>query len=392
MKETLFTILQVALREIRRMTSQSMYLLVTIIFPVATTLFFWSLMKEGVPTKMPVAVVDLDNTALSARLVRNIDVTPLSRVVSHLQSESEAMSELRKGNIYGFVVIPDNLQSDIMMSKKPVISYYYQNSFLIAGGLMQNDLTYILHTLSAGVSKQKLEATGHDENRIMARIQPIVLDTHLLFNPYSNYSAYVTTIILPIMLQLFILLITVYSILSEIKEKTSREWLRLSGKSLPVALAGKLLPYSVIFFIVMMFQNLILYKMLQIPLHTGFLGLAAVSVLFVLAYQAIGIFCAGLFPMMRHALNLSAFYGILALSLCGFSFPVEYMPAVFQFWAEAFPVRHYMHIFQSQMLAGFGIQYAFLSYLFLMLFLFVPFATLFRLKKALILQDSIEKV
>ena len=392
MKETLFTILQVALREIRRMTSQSMYLLVTIIFPVATTLFFWSLMKEGVPTKMPVAVVDLDNTALSARLVRNIDVTPLSRVVSHLQSESEAMSELRKGNIYGFVVIPDNLQSDIMMSKKPVISYYYQNSFLIAGGLMQNDLTYILHTLSAGVSKQKLEATGHDENRIMARIQPIVLDTHLLFNPYSNYSAYVTTIILPIMLQLFILLMTVYAVLSEIKEKTSREWLRLSGKSLPVALAGKLLPYSMIFFIVMMFQNLILYKMLQIPHHTRFLGLAAVSVLFVLAYQAIGIFSAGLFPMMRHALNLSAFYGILALTLCGFSFPVEYMPAVFQFWAEAFPVRHYMHIFQSQMLAGFGIQYAFLSYLFLMLFLFVPFATLFRLKKALILQDSIEKV
>ena len=47
------------------------------------------------------------------------------------------------------------------------------------------------------------------------------------------------------------------------------------------------------------------------------------SLLFVVSYQAIGVFCIGLLPMMRHSLNMAAFYGILALTLCGFSFPVE---------------------------------------------------------------------
>jgi len=111
-----------------------------------------------------------------------------------------------------------------------------------------------------------------------------------------------------------------------------------------------------------------------------------------MAYQAIGVFCIGLLPMMRHALNLSGFYGILALTLCGFSFPIEAMPPVFQYWASCFPVRHFMHIFQSQMLAGFELRYSILSYLFMMLFLLLPLAIITRLKSALIYQNFIEKV
>jgi len=374
------------------MTSRGLYILVVLVLPILSILFFASLFKEGVPTKMPIAIVDLDQTALSRRAARNIDVTPLSMVTEYLQSESEAMSELRAGNIYGFVVIPKNLQADILASRQPVVSYYYQNGFLIAGGLMQNDLTLILHTLSGGINKMKREAMGQSEDYIMSQVQPIQVSTHQLFNPLANYSVYIATIVLPIMLQLFILLITVYSIGIEIKEKTSHEWLHYSNKSIYVALSGKLLPYTVIFFLVMMFQNFVLYKILQVPMHTSIGWLMFGSLLFVLAYQAIGVFCIGLLPMMRHSLNLSAFYGILALTLCGFSFPIESMPPVFQYWASGFPVRHYMHIFQSQILAGFELRYSMLSYLYLMLFLFVPFTVLNRLKSALIYQNFIEIV
>ena len=392
MKSTIKSIRQVAIREMNRMTSRGLYILVVLVLPILSILFFASLFKEGVPTKMPIAIVDLDQTAISRRAARNIDVTPLSMVTEYLQSESEAMSELRSGNIYGFVVIPKNLQADILASRQPVVSYYYQNGFLIAGGLMQNDLTLILHTLSGGINKMKRETMGQPEDYIMAQVQPVQVSTHQLFNPTANYAVYIATIVLPIMLQLFILLITVYSIGIEIKEKTSHEWLHYSNKSIYVALSGKLLPYTVIFFVVMMFQNFVLYKILQVPMHTSIGWLMFVSLLYVLAYQAIGVFCIGLLPMMRHSLNLAAFYGILALTLCGFSFPIESMPAVFQYWASGFPVRHFMHIFQSQILAGFELRYSMISYLYLMLFLFVPFTILNRLKSALIYQNFIEIV
>ena len=374
------------------MSSRGLYIIVTLILPILSILFFASLFKEGVPTKMPIAIVDLDQTAVSRKIARNIDVTPLSRVTEYLQSESQAMSELRSGNIYGFVVLPQKLQADILASRQPVISYYYQNGFLIAGGLMQNDLTLILHTLSGGVNIQKREAMGQPEDYILAQVQPIQLNTHQLFNPTANYPVYISTIVLPIMLQLFILLMTVYSIGIEIKERSSHEWLKLSDKSMFVALTGKLLPYTVIFFIVMMFQNFMLYKVMQIPMQTSLGWLMLGSLMFVLAYQAIGVFCIGLLPLMRHSLNMAAFYGILALTLCGFSFPIEAMPPVFQYWASGFPVRHYMHIFQSQILAGFELRYSIASYLYLLLFLLMPLTVINRLKSALIYQTFIENV
>jgi len=392
MNRIITSIWQVGKREVNRMSSRSLYFLAVLVFPILTILFFGSLFKEGVPTKMPIAIVDLDQTSISRKIARNIDVTSLSRVTMYLQSESEAMSELRTGNIYGFVVLPKNLQADILTSKQPVISYYYHNGLLIAGGLMQNDLTLILHTLSGGINIQKREAMGQPEALITSQVQPVQLITHQLFNPTSNYSVYISTIVLPIMLQLFILLITVYSIGIEIKERTSHEWLKASGKSIVTALTGKLLPYTIIFFIVMMFQNLMLYRVLYIPMRTSMAWLIVSSFLFVLAYQAIGVFCIGLLPLMRHALNLAAFYGILALTLCGFSFPIESMPSVFQYWAGGFPVRHFMHIFQSQVLAGFELRYSLLSYFFLTLFLLLPLTILRRLKSALIYQNFIENV
>jgi ABC-2 type transport system permease protein len=392
MKLLITRILEVAKREVNRMSSRGLYIIVVLILPILSALFFFSLLKDGVPVKMPVAIVDLDHTATSRKIARAIDVTPLSIVTEYLQSETEAMSELRTGKIYGFVVLPQNLQSDIFGSHQPVISYYYHNGFLIAGGLMQNDLTLILHTLSGGINIQKREAMGQPEDYILSQVQPVQLNTHQLFNPTASYPVYISTIILPIMLQLFILLMTVYSIGIEIKESTSREWLRLSGKSTVIALTGKLLPYTIMFFSVIMFQNFMLYKVMHVPMHTSPGWLMLGSLLFVLAYQAIGVFCIGLLPMMRHSLNMAAFYGILALTLCGFSFPVDAMPPVFQYWAGGFPVRHYMHIFQSQILAGFELRYSIQSYLYLLIFLFLPVTIMPRLKSALIYQNFIENV
>jgi len=392
MKAIINNISRVVKREINRMTSRSLYILVALVFPVLSTLFFASLFKEGVPTQMPIAIVDLDQTAASRRIARNIEVTPVSRVTENLLSETEAMSELRSGNIYGFVVIPKNLQADILSSRQPVISYYYQNSFLNSGGLIRNNLATVLRTLSAGISIQKREAMGQQKNYALQQVQPIQLNVHLLFNPTSNYTTYVSSIAMPVMLQLFILLITVYSIGIEIKEKTSHEWLQFADKSVIAAITGKLIPYTVIFFIVMMFQNFILYKVMQVPMNCGIGWLMLASLLMILAYQAIGILCIGLFPVMRHALNMAAFYGILALSLTGFSFPVGSMLPVAQSWATLFPARQYMHIYHSQVLAGFELRYCIVSYLFLLMYLLLPVTIINRLKSALIYQNFIETI
>lgn len=388
---TINNIYRIFVREWHRIAARPLYWMALLVFPVLSMLFFTSLMNDGVPMKLPVAVVDLDHSPVSRKFIRAIDATPATHVSMQLASEREAMSELRKGAVYGYLVLPRNLQAGLIAGKQPQLRFYYQNSLLIAGGLIQNDFTLISHMLSAGAAFQKRETMGQNEQAIKAAIQPIRVDNHLLFNASASYPVYVTTILLPIMLQLFILMISVYSIGIEIKEKTSREWLKLADNSMVVALTGKLLPYTIVFMVLVLMQNVLLYRLLMVPLHTSTVCLIAASALYVIAYQAIAVFFAGLLPMLRHAINLAAFYGILALTLCGFSFPTESMYPVFRIWGEGFPVRHFMHIFQGQMLAGFGFGNVALSYLYLMLFTLLPFTVWHRLKAAMLLQHSIER-
>ena len=44
-----------------------------LIAPAICVIFFVSLMHEGLPTDLPIAVVDMDNSATSRNLIRQLD-------------------------------------------------------------------------------------------------------------------------------------------------------------------------------------------------------------------------------------------------------------------------------------------------------------------------------
>ena len=64
-------LLNVMKRELRRLVSRPLYLFCMVIAPLFCYIFFTTLMDSGLPTDMPVGVVDRDMTATSRQLVRN---------------------------------------------------------------------------------------------------------------------------------------------------------------------------------------------------------------------------------------------------------------------------------------------------------------------------------
>ena len=72
----------VARRECRRLVSRPLYLFCMVIAPLFCYIFFTTLMDSGLPTDMPVGVVDQDMSATSRQLIRNLDA--LSRQPSWL--------------------------------------------------------------------------------------------------------------------------------------------------------------------------------------------------------------------------------------------------------------------------------------------------------------------
>ncbi len=79
-----------------------------IIAPVACFVFFLTLMGRGVPTELPVAIVDLDNSSNSRSLTRNIESFQHTKVIAHCRDFSEMRDMMQGGKIYGAFLSREN--------------------------------------------------------------------------------------------------------------------------------------------------------------------------------------------------------------------------------------------------------------------------------------------
>ncbi|MPN04015.1 hypothetical protein SDC9_151251 [bioreactor metagenome] len=123
------------------------------------------------------------------------------------------------------------------------------------------------------------------------------------------------------------------------------------------------------------------------PLNSHIGWMFAATLLYVLAYQAIGVLFIGLTPVLRDGVTMAAFYGLLGFTFAGFTFPIEQMPYVAQIFSDLFPIRHYFNIYVNQALHGIEIRYSLISYLALISFNILPFFVYHRLKNAAINQN-----
>lgn len=382
--QRLHSIGKVSMREIHRLVSKPIYFFCMLIVPVVCVVFFLSLMWEGLPTDMPIAVVDMDGTATSRKLVRQLDAFEQTEVVYKTASFDDARMEMQKGNVYGIFCIPKGFTVDATTGRQPTLSFYTNATYLIAASLLFRDMKTVSVLAGASVGLQTGLARGYTTDQIMAQLQPIVIDTHAIGNPWINYSVYLNNTILPGMLQLMIFLVTVFSIGTEIKYATAREWLQKGGGSFTLSLIGKLLPQTVIFMITALLCCSALYGFNAFPLNSGWLPMIVALFLLVIASQAVGVFMIGTLPTLRLGLSFASLFGMIAFSIVGFSFPVLGMHPTLQALSNLFPLRHYFLIYVDQALNGRDLFYTWTEYLWLLGFLVLPFLIGRHLKNALL--------
>ena len=375
---------QVMKRECKRLISRPLYIFCMVIAPLFCYIFFTTLMESGLPKDLPIGAVDLDNSSTSRSILRNLDAFEQTKIAARYESFDEARIAMQRGDIYGFFYIPEKLASKAISGRQPKISFYTNNSYLIAGSLLFKDMKMMSELAGGAVARATLYAKGATADQAMAALQPIVIDAHPLNNPWLNYSVYLCNTLVPGILMLLIFMTTVYSIGVEIKDKTAREWLRMGNNSMYISLAGKLIPQTVVFFIMSIFYNTYLYGYLHFPCNSGILPMIFASLLLVLASQACGVVMIGVLPTLRLGLSFASLWGVLSFSICGFSFPVMAMHPILQALSNLFPLRHYFLIYVDQALNGYSMAYSWTNYTALLLFIMLPFTIMSRLKSALI--------
>ena len=368
----------VLLREWHRMTSRRLYFGVCIVLPLFTLFFMATIFGNGQMENIPIGIIDQDNTASSRAIVRNISAVPTFKVTQHFVNEAAARKAVQKKEIYGYLSIPPQFEQDAITGKNATLSYYYHYALMSVGG----ELMAAFETSLAPIVMQAV-ALGVDQEQITTFLLPVQANNHPIYNPSLDYSVYLSQPFFFVLFQVLILLTTVYATGIEIKFRTADEWLAVAKGNMVTAVLGKLLPYTIIYILIGWFANYVMFGILHIPFQGSWLLMNSMTVLFIIATQALGLFLFSLFPAISLIISIVSMVGSLGATLSGVTFPVPNMFPLVRDASYLFPVRHFMEAMQMMLYGGSGFIHLWTTAVILCIFPLLAFLLLPYLKRAI---------
>ena len=368
-------------RELKRIATQPVYVILMAVLPLVSFIFFATLFEKGIARNIPIAVVDNDRSDLSRKLVAMIDETPTAMVSYEAQDMCEAERLMREGRIGAAVLIPSDFAKNIQSNTQTAVEAYVTGSNLTMNGLLSKDIQTAVTTFAAGIQIQLLTKQGLTERQAMAQLMPVRFMKHILFNPYTNYGYYLSPSFMPMMLLIFTIMTTIFTIGVELKRSTAGEWMATARGSVMAAVTGKLLPVMTVMFVVALAMFFVLFRIVGVPLNGSLAMLLVGSLLFIVSYQAIGVLIVAVLANMRLALSIGGGYSVLAFTFSGLTFPIMAMSPFMRALSRLFPFTYYTDLIIDQALRGAPMIYSVPDLCFMSLFILLSLLSLPRLRR-----------
>lgn len=371
------------IRSVVQLVRRPIYWVAFFLFPLFCFFFLADLMRDGLPYQVPAAVVDKDGSSLSREVAQNLADMQLVDIREDCRSYTQARHLMQEGKIYGYFMIPDNFQRDLLAGRRPVITYYTNMTYYVPGTLLLKSFKATALYTKAGVAMTILQSAGATADEVSPLLLPVNIDVRPIHNPEVSYAIYLCNSFIPCVLQLMIMLVTVFSLGQEIKYGTSVRLLSLARGSIFRAITAKLLPQTIVWVIMVIFMESWLFKYNAYPMHGSWFWLTLSEIMFVLATQGFALFVICIFPNLRLSLSLCALMGIISFSIAAFSFPVESMYPAVGIFSWIMPIRYNFLIYIDQALNGIHVYYSRIWFVAYIIFMLLPFTMLWRLKRAM---------
>jgi len=124
-----------------------------------------------------------------------------------------------------------------------------------------------------------------------------------------------------------------------------------------------------------------MFKFLAAPLNGSRVMLLVSSLMFVLAYQSIGVLIIGLLGNLRLGLSIGGGYSVLAFTFSGVTFPIIAMSPVIRMLTYIFPLTYHMNLFVNQAVRGAPAVWSLPDLFALTLFILLPLLVLPKLRR-----------
>lgn len=334
-------ILYLVQKEFRQIIREKAFIGIIIVMPLIQIILLGFAITTDVKN-VPLAVLDMDNSASSHRAVEAFTVMESFIYAADPKSEKEAIQMMDDGLIKIAIIIPMHFERDLRSGHKPVIQALIDgvdgNSAGVALAYI-NQITIRLQREWGLLAKQSspVHLTG--------------IEPRMLYNATLESSNNIVPGIIALLLTMITAFLTGMSIVRE-KEIGTLEQLMVTPIKSYELILGKIIPFVIVGLILVTVGILATGLIFGIWMQGSVFLLYALSLVFILSTLGLGIFSSTLAKTQQQAMFIVWFFAIFAILLSGFFIPIQNMPDWIQTITYLNPLRYFMIIIREIYLKG----------------------------------------
>lgn len=339
-------------REFHWFRRRPFLLFLTTVLPLLLMGLLAAVFSAGLATRLPIAVLDQDGTDLSRQIIRMVDASQDTSVALAVSDLAEGRQLILSGEVHGLLMLPRNLERDVLSGRRPEVVFFYNTQTMTTGNLVVRGVNAAVPTVAAGIRLSLRTAQGEPVDAAQAALAPVPVQVNPLFNPTLNYAHFLLAALMPSVLQVVIITTMAYSLGLDVESRHRLRILRRLGGGLGPALAGKILPYTLIFLAVLGIADLVLFDFLDMPLRGNRWLLLMAGTLFILASQFIGVLLALFLRPMASAISIGSLLAAPAFGFMGIGFPRIGMNDFAYYYGQMIPGTWYLMARIDQTIRG----------------------------------------
>lgn len=341
------TIFQFIIKELLQVKRDKKMLVVIFMAPILQLIFL------GYAANMDVNVIhttiyDQDKTSTSREFIKRFEQSGYFTIDHYVSNYEEVTDLLNEGKTLVAIVIPKDFEKKINRRETAPLQTLFEgsdgNKASIALGYIQGIAT----KFSQGIVAETKDKLGMK----ISLSGSLIPEVRVWYNPEMKTRNYMVPGILGLILMISTISLMSMAVVREREIGTLEQLIVTPIKNYQLIL-GKLIPFTLIGFVVLIIVMIIMTQWFGIVVRGNKLFLLFTALLFVLSNLGIGLFISTVSKTQQQAMMASVFAIMMPMIyLSGFAFPIENMPLTVQYITYVIPLKYFIIIIRGILLKG----------------------------------------
>ncbi|MBI5808792.1 MAG: ABC transporter permease [Ignavibacteriales bacterium] len=343
------TIYHFIIKELLQVKRDKKMLVIIFMAPILQLIFL------GYAANMDVNIVhttiyDQDKTETSRNFIERLVETGYFKIDYYAKNYEEITDLLEDGKTLVAIVIPKDFEKKINRRETTQLQTLFEGSDASKASMA---LGYI-QGVSTRFSQNLITETKDKLGMKISLSGSLTPEVRVWYNPEMKSRIFMVPGILGLVLMISTISLMSMAIVRE-REIGTMEQLIVTPIKKYQLLLGKLIPFTMIGFVILVIVMIIMTQWFGITVRGNVLFLLFAAFLFILSNLGIGLFISTVSKTQQQAMMASVFALMMPMIyLSGFAFPIENMPKFFQYITYAIPLRYFITIIRGVVLKGIG--------------------------------------